>query len=84
MEQENSKFSKEEMEKVFQEIYKDTPPLLEKCEWEEDGQLYHCWKINMGERTENNRGGFGYTNDAGAAQMNEAIRKMCTEEGLTV
>ena len=75
MEQENRGFSKEEMEKVFREIYKDTPPLLEKCEWIEGDKICHTWKINVpaGEGT---RAVTGYTNDAGAAQINETIRKM--------
>lgn len=66
------KITKEELESKLKEIYKegiDNEPLVQKCEWEEDGVLYHTWKINSG------NGRIAYTNDAGIEQLNEAIKK---------
>jgi len=71
---ENREFSKEKMEKVFQEIYKDAPSLLERQEWIEDGQICHTWKINTGTHS-SGRQVVGYTNDAGAAQIHEAMKR---------
>ena len=64
---ENKKFSKEKMEEVFREIYKDGLG-IEKCEWIEDGQLCHTWKVTTGRGTM-------YTTDAGIEQMNKAMKE---------
>ncbi len=71
----------ERIAEVMKEAFKPMKPLLERCEWEEDEHLYHCWKINAGKH-ESGREVTGYTNDAGAAQINEAVRKM-VEDGKT-
>lgn len=66
--------TKKRLEEVFSEIFKtDMKPLLELCEWEEDGEHYHCWKINAG-KGEDGRQITGYTNDAGAKQIHEAMK----------
>ena len=71
--------TKERIEEVMKEIFnKPFKPLLERCEWEEDGKLYHCWKTNSS-ASKGKRAVSGYTNDAGAAQINDAIRKMCED-----
>lgn len=70
LDKDGNPITKERMKEMLGEIFgKAIAPLLEKCEWEQDGHVYHTWKIN---------GGRGYTNDAGAEQINEAIKKMCT------
>lgn len=66
LDKDGNPITKERIEEVFKELYKDVPPLLERVEWEEDGQTCHTWKIN---------GGRAYTNDAGAEMIREALKK---------
>lgn len=78
LDKDGKEITKERIEEVMKEVYKDTPPLLEKCEWEEDGQVYHTWKINAGKH-ESGRQVTGYTNDAGAAQIQKALEEWIKE-----
>jgi hypothetical protein len=75
LDKDGNAITKEIVEEKLCEIYGEEPmkPLLEKCEWEEDGEIYHTWKINS-------PAGSGYTNDAGAAQVNKAIEDWVKKE----
>lgn len=71
--------TKERIEEVMREVFKEPmKPLLELCEWEEDGQIYHIWKINAG-KGESGRQVTGYTNDAGVAQIQKAMEDWVKE-----
>jgi len=61
--------TKEYIEQVMKDLFIDMEPLVQKYEWEEDGQLCHTWKINCG------NGRSVHTNDAGLQQLNDAIKK---------
>lgn len=82
MEEQNNKLldkdgnpiTKEIIESKLKEIFIDSEPLLKKCEWEEDGKIYHTWKINAGKH-ESGRIVTGYTNDAGAEMMQKAMEE---------
>jgi len=67
------KLTKEEIEQTLQEIY-GKEEWIQRCEWEEDGKIYHCWKISI-PATENSREVDAITNDAGIAYINELMRK---------
>lgn len=67
------KLTKEEIEQTLQDIY-GKEEWIQRCEWEEDGKIYHCWKISI-PATENTRAVDAITNDAGMAQIHEAIKK---------
>jgi hypothetical protein len=71
----------ERMKEMLQEIYdkQSMKPLLERCEWEEDGKLYHCWKINT-PAGEGKKAVTGYTNDAGAEQIQNAMKEWVLKE----
>jgi hypothetical protein len=73
--------TKEIIEEKLRKIYEEEPmrPLLEKCEWEEAGEIYHTWKINI-PGGPGRRATVGYTNDAGAAQINKAIEDWVKKE----
>lgn len=72
--------TRERIEEVYKELFSEgMKPLLEKCEWEEGGQIYHTWKINAGKH-ESGRQVTGYTNDAGAAQINQALKDWVNKE----
>jgi hypothetical protein len=60
--------TKECIEEVFREAFKDSSPFIEKKEWEEEGTKYHAYKVNTGR-------GVMYTNDAGVQAINEAMKK---------
>ena len=82
LDKDGNPLTKKRIEEVMREVFKPTKPLLERIEWEEDGQMCHTWKINS-PAGESRRATVGYTNDAGAAQINEAIRKMVMDETHT-
>lgn len=71
--------TKEYIEKVLKETMGEMKPLLEKCEWEEDGHLYHTWKINS-PAGPGRRAVSGYTNDAGARQIQKAMEEWVKKE----
>lgn len=73
--------TKEMIEEQLKKLYEDIPykPLLEECVWEEDGEMYHCWKINS-PAGPGKRATVGYTNDAGAAQIQKALENWVKKE----
>lgn len=69
LDKDGNPITQESVEKVMRELFIDEKALIEKCEWVEDGQLCHTWKINGFD------GRVTYTNDAGVQQLNDAIKR---------
>lgn len=40
-------YTKEEIENVVKEYFKDIPPILEQIDWKENGENRSCFKINI-------------------------------------
>lgn len=70
LDSEGNIITKEQIEKVFGEIFKEKEEktFMERVRWIDDSVEYSCWKININGQT-------AYTNDEGAKQINEAIKK---------
>ena len=74
LDKDGNPITKEIIESKLREIYDKAEPLLQRCEWKENGKVYHTWKISA-PGGPGRRAISGYTNDAGAKMIQKAMEE---------
>lgn len=69
LDKDGNPITKERIEEVMREVFKDQEPWIKNDKWVEDGVQYSSWRIGTGGR------GTVYTGDAGAARIQKAIEE---------